>query len=207
MRKIALLCVLSLLPVLALGEGAEPKKANVLVVYYSAKGHTRAMAEAVAKGARAVDGVIVNLLPVSDAKVADVLSADAVIVGSPVYKASVAPAVQEFINSWPIKDGALRDKLGAAFVTASGMSAGEELTQMGILHSMLVCQMIVVGGPDARQPLGASAIVGENPSDKPEEKQAEGYVAEYYLKKGEALGTRVAQLAARMKDLKKKDEG
>jgi NAD(P)H dehydrogenase (quinone) len=202
MRKVALLCLLALLPVLTLGQNEEPKKAAVLVVYYSAKGHTRAMAEAVAKGARTVEGAVVNLLSVADAKVSDVLSADAVIVGSPVYKANVAPPVQEFINSWPIKDNALCDKLGAAFVTASGISAGEELTQMNILHSMLVCQMIVVGGPDARQPLGASAIVGENPSGKSDEKPEEGLVSDYYLKKGEALGTRVAQLAVRMKGLK-----
>lgn len=202
MRKAAVLCLFVLLPVFAFGQNPEQKKANVLVVYYSAKGHTRAMAEAVAKGARAVEGVTINLLSVADAKVDDVLAADAVIVGSPVYKANVAPPIQEFINTWPIKDNALRDKLGAAFVTASGISAGEELTQMDILHSMLVCQMIVVGGPNAQQPLGASAIVGENPSGKSEEKHEEGLVAEYYLKKGEALGTRVAQLAVRMKNPK-----
>lgn len=202
MRKVTLFCLLALLAVLALGESAEQPKANVLIVYYSAKGHTRAMAEAVAKGARSVERATVNLLSVADAQVSDVLSADAVIVGSPVYKANVAPPVQEFINSWPIKDGALRDKLGAAFVTAGGISAGEELTQMDIIHSMLVCQMVVVGGPDSRQPLGASAVVGENPSGKSDEKQAEGLVPEYYLKKGEALGIRVAQLAVRMKNPK-----
>ena len=202
MRKTALLCLLALLPCLALAQDAEQKKANVLVVYYSAKGHTRAMAESVAKGAQTVTGTTVKILSVADAKVEDVLAADAVIVGSPVYKANVAPALQEFINSWPIKDNALRDKLGAAFVTASGISAGEELVQMDIIHAMLVCQMIVVGGPDARQPLGASAIVGENPSGKSDEKQGEALVPEYYLKKGEALGTRVAQLAVRMKNPK-----
>lgn len=202
MRKAALLCLLVLMPVLALGANEESKKASVLVVYFSAKGHTRVMAEAVAKGARSVEGAVVNLRSVAEAKVEDVLAADAVIVGSPVYKANVAPPLQEFINSWPIKDNALRDKLGAAFVTASGVSAGEELVQMDIIHSMLVCQMIVVGGPDARQPLGASAIIGENPSGKSEEKQEEGLVPEYYLKKGEALGMRVAQLAVRMKNPK-----
>jgi NAD(P)H dehydrogenase (quinone) len=212
MRKAALLCLLVLMPVLALGANEESKKASVLVVYFSAKGHTRVMAEAVAKGARSVEGAVVNLRSISeiplnvrsvaDATVEDVLAADAVILGSPVYKANVAPPLQEFINSWPIKDNALRDKLGAAFVTASGISAGEELVQMDIIHSMLVCQMIVVGGPDARQPLGASAIIGENPSGKSEDKQEESLVPEYYLKKGEALGMRVAQLAVRMKNPK-----
>lgn len=201
MRKVTLLCLLVLLPVLALEAKEESQKANVLVVYYSAKGHTKAMAEAVAKGSQTVEGAAVKLLSIADAKVDDVLAADAVIVGSPVYKANVAPPLQEFINSWPIKDNALRDKLGAAFVTASGLSAGEELVQMDILHAMLVCQMIVVGGPDARQPLGASAIIGENPSGKPDEQQGESLVPEYYLKKGEALGARVAQLAVRMKNV------
>jgi len=59
MRKTALTCLLALLPVLALGQSAEQKKANVLIVYYSAKGHTKAMAEAVAKGVGAVDGATV----------------------------------------------------------------------------------------------------------------------------------------------------
>ena len=199
MRRTVLICLLALLPVLALAQSVEQKKPNVLIVYYSAKGHTKAMAEAVVKGARSVEGATVNLLSVADAKAADVLAADAVIVGSPVYKANVAPPMQEFINSWPIKDNALRDKLGAAFATGSGISGGEELVQMDILHAMLVCQMIVVGGPDAKQPFGASAITGENPSEKPDDKREGELVSEYYLKKGEALGARVAQLAVRMK--------
>lgn len=198
MRRIVACCLLILLSVCVLAQTAPPPKANILVVYYSAKGHTRAMAEAVATGARSVEGTAVNLLSVADAKVDDVLAADAILVGSPVYKANVAPPVQEFINSWPIKDGALRDKLGAAFVTGGNISGGEELVQMDILHAMLVCQMIIVGGPGAHQPFGASAVTGENPSGTPDEKHEEGYVSENYLKKGEALGARVAQLAVRL---------
>ena len=199
MRKVALFCLLAVLPVVALGQNAEPKKASVLVVYYSAKGHTKAMAVAVVKGAKSVEGVEVKLLSVAEAKPDDVLASDAVIVGSPVYKANVAPPMQEFINSWPVNDPKLHDKIGAAFVTGSGISGGEELVQMSLIHSMLVCQMIIVGGPDTRQPFGASAITGENPSEKKDEKKSEEIVSPYYLKKGEALGKRVAELALKVK--------
>lgn len=170
--------------------------ANVLVVYYSVQGHTKTLAEAVTKGARSVVGVTVVLKTVVEATTPDVLAADAIIVGSPVYNANLAPEVQKFINSWPFEGAPLRDKIGAAFVTAGGFSAGEELVQTNILHAMLIFGMIVVGGPNWQQPFGASAIVGEKPFAT--EQQA-GKVDELFLKKGEALGKRVAELARRFK--------
>ena len=197
-RVICLACLVVVVAALAAAQDAAPKQAGVLVVYFSDKGHTKAMAEAVARGAGGVDGASVRLLDVASATPEDVLASDAVIVGSPVYKANVAPKVQEFINSWPIKDPRLRDKLGAAFATGSGLSAGEELVQTNLLQSMLVCQMIVVGGPGAGQPFGASAM-DEDPSECADGGKQEGPVAEHYLKKGEALGRRVAELAVRLK--------
>jgi NAD(P)H dehydrogenase (quinone) len=204
MRQIVcLMCLFALLPVLAPAQDAEPRKAGVLVVYFSDKGHTKAMAEAVARGAGAVDGATATVMDVATATPEDVLNADAVIVGSPVYKANVAPKVQEFINSWPIKDPRLRDKIGAAFATGSGLSAGEEIVQTNILQSMLVCQMITVGGPGGSQPFGASAMDEDpSPGAKDGAKKEEELVAAHYLKKGEALGKRVAELAVRLKNAK-----
>ncbi len=199
MHKMVLSFLVMLVAFSAVAETRVPEAVNILVVYYSEKGHTRAMAEAVTEGAAAVEGAVARLQSVSEATIDDVLAADAVIVGSPVYKANVAPPVQEFINQWPIKDGALKDKLGAAFSTGSGISAGEELVQLDIIHAMLVCQMIIIGGPNASQPFGASAITGETPCNPGEEKREAGYVLEHYLEKGKALGARVAQLAVRMK--------
>jgi NAD(P)H dehydrogenase (quinone) len=178
---------------------------NVLVVYFSAAGHTRAMAEAVAAGAESLPGVRVKLASVAEATIDDLLEADAIIVGSPVYNANVAPAVQEFINGWPFvgeadplrRNGApLRDKIGAAFVSAGGMSAGEELTQLNILHSMLIFGMIVVGGPEWTQAFGAAAVVEEPPFDAASQTEL---VAPAFLKKAEALGKRVAELAIKLK--------
>ena len=148
------------------------------------------MAEAVRNGARSVNGVEVLLRTVADAANEDVLAADAVIVGSPVYNAAVAPEVQTFINSWPFRGMPLKNKLGAAFVSAGGISAGEETTQLSILRSMLIYGMIVVGGPDWTQAFGASAVVSEKPFG------SEGQsVDRNFLAKAEALGRRVARLA------------
>lgn len=194
MRRTILLSLLFLLIFLRTHAG-QGGAAVLLIAYHSAEGHTQAMAEAVAKGARSVAGIEVKLVAVKEAKAADVLAADAIIIGSPVYNANLAPPVQEFINSWPFKDAPLRDKLGAAFVTAGGISAGEELAQMNILHSMLVFGMIVAGGPNWRSPFGASAIVNEEPFKSPEK----GHVESGFLAKGEALGKRVAELALKLK--------
>ena len=154
MNKKVVVLMAVVVPLLAAFAEDGKEKADILVVYYSAEGHTRTMAEAVAKGAAGVDKATVRTVSVAEAKVEEVLAADAVIVGSPVYKGNVAPAVQEFINGWPIKEEAFTNRTGAAFVTASGISAGEELAQMDILHAMLACRMLVVGGPDSRQPFG-----------------------------------------------------
>jgi len=169
---------------------------RVLIVYYSQQGRTRAMAEAVAEGARSVSSTEVKLLKVSQARNSDILEADAIIVGSPVYNANVAPPVQSFINRWPFRGKPLRDKIGAAFTSAGGISAGEELVQLNILHSMLVFGMIVVGGPDWRTAFGASAVVEEAPFTETED----GTVHPRFLQKARSLGERVATLANRWKN-------
>lgn len=149
------------------------------------------LAEAIAAGATQVNGVRVVALPVSEIDDRTVRSAAALIVGSPVYNAAVAPSVQQFINSWPF-DGSMKDKVGAAFATGGGISAGEELVMTAILQSMLVFGMIVVGGEDWYSSFGASAITQEPPLDDPR-------IEEQFHEKGRALGKRVAGLVLKMK--------
>lgn len=168
---------------------------DVLIVYFSAGGHTAAMAQAVAKGVRSVSGAEANVLSVDQAKASDALAADAIILGSPVYNANVAPSIQNFINSWPFKEQKFQDKVGAAFVTGGGISAGEELVQLNILHSMMIFNMIIVGGPSWQQAFGASAITGEEPFNRA---SGEGLIHPDFLVKGEALGRRVAVLSSRL---------
>jgi NAD(P)H dehydrogenase (quinone) len=163
---------------------------NILIVYHSETGNTERLAQAVAEGAASADGVKVLLKSVSDVSEKDLLNADAIIVGSPVYNANVSPQISAYIASWPFEGEPLKDKIGAAFATAGGISAGEEIVQMNILQSMLVFGMIVVGGPDWTQPFGASAITFEKPFDSGDGDQ----MAVQFLEKGKALGRRVAEL-------------
>lgn len=182
--------------VLSLSFSRAQQQPTVLIAYYSVSGHTKSMADAVAKGAQAVKNVTVKVMTVGEVKKEDLLSADAIIVGSPVHNANAAPEVVKFIASWPFVGAPLFNKIGAVFVTAGGISAGEELTQMNILHSMLVFGMVVVGGEDWTSAFGASAITMEKPFG---ETQKDVVVADQFLKKAEGLGKRVAELAVRWK--------
>lgn len=193
MRKIHYLFLLLAFTVLGCQSVSAP--VDILIAYYSRDGHTKTLAEAVARGAGSVQGVTVKLLPVAEVLEQDLLDADAIIVGSPVYNANVAPPVSEFISSWPFENAPLKDKIGAAFATGGGISAGEELTQLSILHSMLIFGMVIVGGPDWEQPFGASAITYEEPFSP----LGEGRIHESFERKGEALGKRVAEITLQFK--------
>ena len=189
MHRFALLSLLFLsLPFLGHGQG----QPTVLIAYYSQSGNTKTLAHAVEEGAKSVAGVRVLLLPMDQVSNKEVLEADAIVVGSPVYNANVAPEVQSFINSWPFAGRPLKNKLGAAFVTGGGISIGEELVQLNLLHSMLIQGMLVMGGEETEAAFGASAITGEAPFQT-------GTVEEQFLAKARGLGKRVAEMALFLK--------
>jgi NAD(P)H dehydrogenase (quinone) len=166
----------------------------VLITYYSKTGTTQAMAEAVALGAKNIEGVQVVIKTVEETTTDDLLNAGAIILGSPVYNSNIAPQVQEFISGWPFENAPLKNKLGAVFVTAGGISAGEEITMLNMIHSMMIFGMIIIGGDDWTAPFGASAIRGESPFDQDKK------VDEIFLKKAEGLGERVAGILKAMND-------
>jgi NAD(P)H dehydrogenase (quinone) len=163
----------------------------VLIAFHSVTGNTEKMAQGVAAGAKAVAGTTVVTKRVSDITADDLLSAGAVVVGSPVYFANVAGEVKVFLDNWLTKFGVFRDakmhnKVGAAFVTAASASNGKETTMQAIHAAMLVNQMCVVGGGGA---FGASATTGpESPG-----------IDEKKLESAHALGKRVAEFAAVLK--------
>jgi len=134
---------------------ADPQPVTVLVTYHSVSGNTEKMAQAVAEGAKAVSGTSVVLKRVGEVIGDDLLSSDAVIVGSPVYGGNMSGEVKTFFDNWGRKfglgtaTGKMRNKVGAAFATGGGISGGKEVTMLTILVSMLSHQMIVIRGASA----------------------------------------------------------
>ena len=168
------------------------KTKNVLITYYSKTAYTQTLAEEVAKGAQSIPGIKVVLKSINQTTTKDLLEADAIIIGSPVYNANLAPEVVKFMSEWPFEGNPLKDKIGAAFVTAGGISSGEELAQVNILHTMLIFGMIVVGGEEWTSAFGASAITNESIFKKEK-------LDKIFLQKGFTLGQRVATISKKMK--------
>jgi len=171
---------------------AEPAvTVTVLVAYHSATGHTEKMARGVVEGARSVPGSRVVLKRVGEVSADDLFSADAVVVGSPVYWSNMSGDVKKFFDDWQLKFGVypefkMRNKVGAAFATGGQVSSGKEVTMLTILAAMLGNQMIVVSGGGA---FGASATTeGESPG-----------IDETELASARELGKRVAEVALMVK--------
>jgi NAD(P)H dehydrogenase (quinone) len=96
---------------------------NVLVVYYSHSGNTKTMAETIADAAQE-EGAVVRLKEVADASNNDLVWADGVVIGSPVYFGLPASQIKKFIDDSVFVRTQLENKVGAAFVS-SGHHAGE----------------------------------------------------------------------------------
>ena len=164
-----------------------PVSVTVLVAYHSVAGHTEKMAQGVVEGAARIPGTKVVLKRVGDVAAGDLFSADAVVVGSPVYWSNMSGDVKKFFDDWQFKFGVfpefkMRNKVGAAFATGGQVSSGKEVTMLTILAAMLGNQMIVVSGGGA---FGASATTeGDSPGIDDKE-----------LASAKELGARVAEVA------------
>ncbi len=122
---------------------------NVVVVYHSGFGHTQALAEAVAKGARAIPGTNVNLIPVAEAeaRAAELDAADAIIFGSPTYMGGVSAEFARF-KDWTSKrwmDGTWRNKLAAGFTASASWNGDKQNTLVQLMTLALQHGMVWVG--------------------------------------------------------------
>lgn len=128
---------------------------TVAIVYHSGFGHTKRVAEAIADGVRAHDGIDV-LLWTSDEgieRLDELDAADAIVFGCPTYMGGPSAEYKRFIDATGRKWGAQtwRDKIAAGF-TNSGSYSGDKLAALQ-QFSVLAAQhgMIWVGQAEMPQ--------------------------------------------------------
>ena len=144
---------------------------KVLVLYHSTYGHIERMAEAVAEGARSVEGAVVDIRRVPElvpedlarasgykldqaapiATVDELANYDAVIVGAGTRFGTAASQMRNFLDQtgglWA--RGALLGKVGAAFTSTATQHGGQEVTLIGLIQTLLHHGMVVAGLPYA----------------------------------------------------------
>ena len=163
---------------------------KVLVLFYSAYGHIYKMAEAVAEGARKVEGMEVEIKQVPEtlsaeilhkigaaeakkefahiavAEIEDLTKADAIIFGFPTRFGSVPSQMKTFIDGtgslWA--KGALIGKIGSVFTSTSAQHGGQESTILGFYPILLHHGMLITGLPYSFQGQGTmDEISGGSP--------------------------------------------
>lgn len=144
---------------------------KILVLYHSTYGHVEKMAEAVAEGARSVEGAVVDVKRVPElvpeelakqsgykldqaapiAKPEDLGDYDAVIVGAGTRYGTAASQMRNFLDQtggiW--MKGALVGKVGSAFTSTATQHGGQETTLIGLIQTLLHHGMLIAGLPYA----------------------------------------------------------
>jgi len=172
-------------------------------------GHTYRLAVSIADGAREVRNSDVELLQVSElvpaeileksgakkarlafsdvpfAKPADLVNADAIIIGTPTRFGNMCAQMRNFLDQtgslWA--QNAFVGKIGSAFTSSSTQHGGQETTLITIYITLLHLGMIIVGLPysEIRQttmseitggsPYGTSSVTGASGSRMPSENE------------------------------------
>lgn len=150
---------------------------KVLVVFYSMYGHVHKMAEAVAEGAKEVQGAEVVLRRVPETLPQEVLQkmgavdpqktfahvpvctvpelagADAILFGTPTRFGNMCGQMRQFLDAtgqlW--MQGALVGKVGSVFASTATQHGGQESTLLSFHITLLHQGMVVVGLPYAFQ--------------------------------------------------------
>ena len=121
---------------------------KMLVSYYSRSGHTKRMAEEIAKAAEEA-GAEVDLLNLDKVDVKSLVDYDCMVIGSPTYYGQMAGIVKEFFDRSVKIHGKLAGKVGGAFASSGLRAGGNETTVLSILNAWLVHGMLVMGSSGA----------------------------------------------------------
>ncbi|GAI28044.1 unnamed protein product, partial [marine sediment metagenome] len=118
--------------------------AKAIVIYYSRSGNTKQMAEIIASAMNDAD-LSTECKSVEKVKPEDLLSYDAIVIGSPTYYGHMAGAIKDLFDESVTFHGRLDGKVGAAFSSSANIGGGNETTVMGIIEAMLISGMVVQG--------------------------------------------------------------
>jgi NAD(P)H dehydrogenase (quinone) len=157
---------------------------NILILYYSKGGNTRKLAEAVSQGVSQVEEVEAVLRHTRDVTKEDFLTANGLVVGSPVYFGTMAAQLKQILDDFVGVRKKMENKVGAAFSTSGDASGGKETTMMSIIQALLIYGLIIVGDPMSATGHYGTACVGAPDADA--------------LENGRKLGRRVAELVKRL---------
>lgn len=201
---------------------------KVLVLFYSTYGHIYQMAKAVVEGAKQIDGIEVELKRVPEtlspeiigmmgateaqkafadvpiASVDDMVTADAIIFGSPTRFGNMTAQMKAFLDAtgalWA--KGALIGKIGSVFTSSATQHGGQESTILSFHTVLLHHGMLIAGLPysfagqttisemSGASPYGASTITGGDGSRMPSQNELDGAIFQ---------GKHVAELLKRFK--------
>lgn len=196
---------------------------KLLVLYYSTYGHIETMANAIAEGARSVDGVEVTLKRVPEtlseeaaqkmgakldqsapvATPAELADYDGIIFGTPTRFGNMAGQMRNFLDQtgglW-VK-GALIGKVASVF-TSTGTGGGNESTILTTIPTLLHHGMVYVGLPySAPELTDISEVRGGSPYGAGTIAGADGsrQPSEKELSLARFQGKHVAQITAKLK--------
>lgn len=143
---------------------------TVAIVYHSQYGHTKIQAEAVKRGALAVEGTEVLFLEVEEAseKLAELDAADAIIFGCPTYMGNVSAGMKLFqeraVSRWFSQ--AWKDKIAGVFTNSTNFSGDKLNTQIGLMINAMQMGMIFVSLgqlPASNEPESLDSAQGPGP--------------------------------------------
>lgn len=134
---------------------------TVSIIYHSGMGNTARVADAIADGARSINGVHVNVYPITeeqiqngrwqdDAVMADLDASDAIIFGSPTYMGMVSGPFKCFADATaPIWfQMGWKDKIAGGF-TSSGYASGDKVMTLHYMATLAAQLRMVWVGPAA----------------------------------------------------------
>jgi NAD(P)H dehydrogenase (quinone) len=192
---------------------------KVLVLYYSAYGHIERMGEAVAEGARSVEGVEVTIKRVPEevarssgmkldqkapnATIEELTDYDAIIFGAPTRYGNMCAQMRNFLDQtgshW-VND-TLVGKVGSVFASTATQHGGQETTITSFHSTLFHLGFVVVGVPySCKALLNMDEITGGTPYGATTLAKADGsrQPSQNELEIARFQGEHVARIASRL---------